>query len=75
MNTSRNRILNACLLLIFLAFAGNAFYGQTNDNPIDKQIDQLFSGYNSTTPGVAVAVVKDKIRRERAVARMVVAAS
>lgn len=59
MNPSTNRILKACLLLVFLAFAGNSFYGQTTDNATDKQIDRLFSGYNQATPGVAVAVVKD----------------
>lgn len=59
MNTSGNRILKSCLLLVFIALAGNGLYGQTNDNGIDKQIDNLFSGYNRTTPGAAVAVVKD----------------
>ena len=59
MNKSRNRILNLCLLIIFIVFTGNALYGQTNDNDIDKQIDNLFSAYNQATPGVAVAVVKD----------------
>ena len=59
MNPFKNRILKSCLLLVFLAFADNTFYGQTIDNAIDKQIDQLFSNYNSTTPGVAVAVLKD----------------
>ncbi|MDQ3798330.1 MAG: beta-lactamase family protein [Acidobacteriota bacterium] len=47
-------------MLVFLAFAGNTFYGQTTVNDIEKQIDRLFSGYNHpTTPGVAVAVVRD----------------
>jgi CubicO group peptidase (beta-lactamase class C family) len=59
MDRFKNRILKSCLLLVFLAFAGNAFYGQTTENTIDKQIDRLFSGYNPATPGVAVAVVKD----------------
>jgi CubicO group peptidase (beta-lactamase class C family) len=59
MNRFRNRILKSCLLLVFLAFAGNTFYGQTTDNAIDKQIDNLFSNYNRATPGVAVAVVRD----------------
>ncbi|MEJ7701395.1 MAG: serine hydrolase [Pyrinomonadaceae bacterium] len=59
MNLFKNRILKSCLLLVFLAFADNTFYGQTNDTTVDNQIDKLFSGYNSTTPGVAVAVVKD----------------
>lgn len=59
MNPFKNRILKSCLLLVFLAFADNTFYGQTNDTTVDNQTDKLFSGYNSTTPGVAVAVVKD----------------
>jgi len=52
-------MLKACLLLVFLAFAGNAIYGQTTENAIDKQIDRLFAGYSRATPGVAVAVVRD----------------
>ena len=59
MHPFKNRILKSCLLLFFLAFAGNTFYGQTTDNAIDRQIDRLFSNYGSTTPGVAVAVVRD----------------
>jgi CubicO group peptidase (beta-lactamase class C family) len=59
MNAFRNRILKSCLLIIFIALTGNALYGQTNDTDIDKQIDNLFSGYNQATPGVALAVVKD----------------
>jgi len=59
MNSFKNRILKSCLPLVFLAFAAKAFYGQTIDNAIDKQIDQLFSNYNRATPGVAVAIVQD----------------
>ena len=59
MNAFRNRILKSCLLIIFIALTGNTLYGQTNDTDIDKQIDNLFSGYNQATPGVALAVVKD----------------
>ncbi len=44
---------------MLFAFAGNAFDGQTNADDVDKKIDRLFAGYNATTPGVAVAVVKD----------------
>lgn len=33
--------------------------GQTPDDRAEKQIDSLFTRYNSFTPGVAVAVVKD----------------
>jgi CubicO group peptidase (beta-lactamase class C family) len=47
------------LILLCIAFAWNNFYGQTNEADAAKQIDQLFSAYNATTPGVAVAVVKD----------------
>lgn len=47
------------LLLLCIAFLWNNYYGQTNDADAAKQIDELFSAYNSTTPGVAVAVVKD----------------
>jgi len=47
------------LLLIFIALNYNFIYGQTADNAVDKQIDKLFSKYNSTTSGAAVAVVKD----------------
>jgi CubicO group peptidase (beta-lactamase class C family) len=59
MNFFKNRILKSCLLLVFLAFAVNTFYGQATDNAIDKRIDRLFSSYNRATPGVAWAVVKD----------------
>lgn len=59
MKTFKDQILKSCLLLVFSALTGTAFYGQTNENAIDKQIDRLFSGYNSNTPGAAVAVVKD----------------
>ena len=59
MNAFMNRILKSCLLIIFIVLNGNALYGQTNENSIDKQIDNLFSAYNQATPGAAVAVVKD----------------
>lgn len=59
MNHSKNQILKSCLLIIFLSIFGSVSPGQTVDNSIDKQIDQLFSKYNSTTSGVAVAIVKD----------------
>ncbi len=42
----------------FLIFANRAF-AQSHSQPIEHQIDSLFSAYNSETPGVAVAVVKD----------------
>jgi len=59
MHISKNRILKSYLLIVFTALTCTALYGQKIDAAIDKQIDRLFSGYNSTTPGVAVAVVKD----------------
>ncbi len=46
------------LSAIIVLIAASTF-GQAADAPVDKQIDQLFSKYNSATPGVAVAVVKD----------------
>lgn len=46
-------------MLGFIALIGAGAFGQANDNAIDRQIDDLFSKYSSTTPGVAVAVVKD----------------
>lgn len=48
-----------CLLLIFITLNCNFIYGQTIDIATDKQIDKLFSKYNSTTSGASVAVVKD----------------
>jgi len=45
--------------IIFIVLACAALYGQDTDDAIGKQIDTLFARYNSTTPGVAVAVVKD----------------
>lgn len=47
------------LLLIFIALKCSVLYGQITDTTLDKQIDNLFSKYNSTTSGAAVAVVKD----------------
>lgn len=43
---------------IIVLTAASAF-GQTTEESIGKQIDQLFSNYNAATPGVAVAVVND----------------
>jgi CubicO group peptidase (beta-lactamase class C family) len=40
------------LLIVHVCFAQNL-------NVIDHKIDSIFSSYNSTTPGVAVVVVKD----------------
>jgi CubicO group peptidase (beta-lactamase class C family) len=59
MNNSKNLILKCHLLALLAAFMCSALYGQAAVASIDKQIDTLFAGYNSTTPGVAVAVVKD----------------
>lgn len=52
--TSKSFLTTAIVVLI----AATAF-GRTTDEVVDKRIDQLFSGYNSQTPGVAVTVVKD----------------
>lgn len=59
MHKLRVQILRPYLLLGFIALIGAGAFGQANDNAIDRQIDDLFSKYSSTTPGVAVAVVKD----------------
>jgi CubicO group peptidase (beta-lactamase class C family) len=59
MHIYRNRIPRSTLLIVIVALTCSALYGQGADGAIDKQIDQLFSRYNSATPGVAVAVVKD----------------
>lgn len=59
MNCSKNRIVRCCLLLTILALTSSGLYGQKTDQSFERQIDQLYSNYNSTTPGVAVAVVKD----------------
>lgn len=63
MNESKNQMLKMCLLVIFALLTCDTLRGQANDNAVDKrtdeQIDKLFSGYHQTTPGVAVAVVKD----------------
>lgn len=59
---NRNRksiILKLSLVIIFIALNCNFIYGQISEITIDKQIDNLFSKYNSTTSGAAVAVVKD----------------
>jgi CubicO group peptidase (beta-lactamase class C family) len=49
-------LISRCILV--LVVIANSLSAQTNDHAI-KQIDSVFSKYNSTTPGVAVAVVKD----------------
>lgn len=59
MNTLKNQAAKAYLLIIFLALTANAIHAQTTDKAIDKQIDELFSRYNSATPGATVAVVKN----------------
>ena len=45
-------------LFVFL-FACSSIFGQSSDKRIAEQIDELFSRYNSSTPGVAIAVVRD----------------
>lgn len=59
MNFLENHKLRSYLLIACLFFSGNAAFGQAADNEVTKQIDRLFSKYNSATPGVAIAVVKD----------------
>jgi hypothetical protein len=52
-------MLKSFLCIVIVLFAATLSFGQSNDAEIAKQIDQLFSKYNSATPGVAIAVVKD----------------
>lgn len=59
---NRNRksaVSKLWLLLILNALTFSVLYGQTPDRAADKQIDKLFSKYNSTTSGAAAAVVKN----------------
>ncbi len=46
------------VLIVFLLVT-IVLNAQKKVDGIEKQIDSLFSGYNSSTPGVAIAVVKD----------------
>ncbi|HQU85856.1 MAG TPA: serine hydrolase domain-containing protein [Pyrinomonadaceae bacterium] len=55
----RTIISNLFLLQIFIALNCNFIFGQTSDIATNKQIDTIFSKYNSKTSGAAVAVVKD----------------
>ncbi|MCD9186580.1 MAG: beta-lactamase family protein [Pyrinomonadaceae bacterium] len=55
----RTIISNLFLLPIFIALNCNFIFGQTSDIATNKQIDAIFSKYNSKTSGVAVAVLKD----------------
>lgn len=58
----KNSILSkqkCTLLILLIVLYCPAFHGQSNTDPIAKEIDTLFAGYGPTTPGVAVAVVKD----------------
>ncbi|MGJ5815265.1 serine hydrolase domain-containing protein [Paludibaculum fermentans] len=59
MNTHRIPAQLLLLLAVLIASAGSALYGQPAEDPIGHKIDELFSAYNSNTPGVAVAIVKD----------------
>ena len=40
-----------------LVISNGSVHSQNND--IEKKIDSLFSNYNSNTPGVAIAIIKD----------------
>jgi len=51
-------LISKCIL-IFVVIA-NSISAQTNDKAA-KQIDSVFSKYNSNTPGAAVAIVKDGV--------------
>ena len=53
MNLSKIALQIALLLIITNSSA------QAQNNNIAQKIDSIFSNYNSTTPGVAIAVVKD----------------
>ena len=44
-------------IAILLVIANGSVQGQSND--IERKIDSLFSNYNSSTPGVAIAIMKD----------------
>lgn len=59
MNKAENRMLKSILTTAIILFIAAFSFGQTADEAIDKQVDRLFSKYNSITSGVAVAVVKD----------------
>lgn len=59
MNRSKNYLIKIFFSFAVIVFNCNLLFGQTNENSIEKQIDQLFAKYSSTTSGVAVAVVKD----------------
>lgn len=59
MNKSKNLVFRSFLTPAIIVLIAAFTLGQTTERAIDKQIDQLFSKYNATTPGVAVAVVKD----------------
>lgn len=55
MNKLQIQLLRLTLLLFLSALANGNLSAQT----FEKQIDNLFAEYNSTTPGVAAAIVKD----------------
>lgn len=59
MDPFKKRTIRYCLTLVFLSLAWSKLYAQGTADPFEKQIDAIFSNYSSTTPGVAVAVVKD----------------
>lgn len=59
MNLSRTVRVRAVLAIFVGLLFGVSGAAQKMPPPIERQIDQLFSNYNASTPGVAVAVVKD----------------
>ncbi len=55
-----SKLISASLLIILIGQLCVQTFAQTNQEVSpEKRIDALFSNYNSKTPGVAVAVVKD----------------
>ena len=52
-----NHLRHLFQITILLVLVNGSVHSQNND--IEKKIDSLFSNYNSSTPGVAIAVIKD----------------
>lgn len=59
MNKSENQILKSFLITAIIVLTNVYTFGQTVNDNIDKQVERLFSKYDSMTPGVAVAIVKN----------------
>ena len=52
-----NHLRHLFQITILLVLVNGSVHSQNND--IERKIDSLFSNYNSSTPGVAIAVIKD----------------